>query len=186
MEQKNIDLSQYQNTLSRKGQVIRLLWTIIWAVLASWLPRSLGRSWKLLLLRLFGAKVHPTAHVYSTAKVYMPWNLEMHEHSTLGPDVDCYNIDKIVIEANCIVSQKAFLCAASHDITKTDFPLVTKPIILKKGSWIGADAFIGFGVTVGEGAVVGARAAVFKAVEAWTVVGGNPAKFIKNRELING
>ena len=39
------------------------------------------------------------------------------------------------------------------------------------------------GVTIGEGAVVGARAAVFKDVEPWTVVGGNPAKFIKKREL---
>nr|WP_262904779.1 hypothetical protein [Echinicola marina] len=38
-------------------------------------------------------------------------------------------------------------------------------------------------VTVGEGAVVGARAAVFKDVAPWTVVGGNPAKFLKIREL---
>ena len=44
-----------------------------------------------------------------------------------------------------------------------------------------ADAFVGMGVTVGQGAVVGARAAVFKDVEPWTVVGGNPAKFIKER-----
>ena len=40
---------------------------------------------------------------------------------------------------------------------------------------------MGMGVTIGEGAVVGARAAVFKDVEPWTVVGGNPAKVIKNR-----
>ena len=39
------------------------------------------------------------------------------------------------------------------------------------------------GVTIGEGAVVGARAAVFKDVQPWTVVGGNPAKFIKQRSL---
>lgn len=41
------------------------------------------------------------------------------------------------------------------------------------------------GVTVNNGAVVGARSAVFKDVEPWTVVGGNPAKFIKNRMLNN-
>ena len=39
------------------------------------------------------------------------------------------------------------------------------------------------GVTIGEGAVVGACAAVFKDVEAWTIVGGNPAKFIKVRQI---
>ena len=41
------------------------------------------------------------------------------------------------------------------------------------------------GVTVGEGAVVGARAAVFKNIEPWTVVGGNPAKYIKKRVIKN-
>ena len=50
-------------------------------------------------------------------------------------------------------------------------------------AWVAAEAFIGPGVTVGEGAVVGARAAVFKDVEAWTVVGGNPARFIKKRVI---
>ena len=47
--------------------------------------------------------------------------------------------------------------------------------------WVAAEAFIGMGVIIGEGAVVGARACVFKNVEPWTVVGGNPAKFIKKR-----
>lgn len=39
------------------------------------------------------------------------------------------------------------------------------------------------GVTIGQGAVVGATASVYKDVESWTVVGGNPAKFIKKREI---
>jgi putative colanic acid biosynthesis acetyltransferase WcaF len=49
--------------------------------------------------------------------------------------------------------------------------------------WVASDAFIGMGVTLGQGAVVGARAAVFKNVEPWTVVGGNPARLIKKREI---
>ena len=52
-----------------------------------------------------------------------------------------------------------------------------------RASWIGTSAFISMGVTIGEGAVVGACAAVFKDVEPWTVVGGNPAKFIKKRVM---
>ena len=39
------------------------------------------------------------------------------------------------------------------------------------------------GVTIGQGAVVGATASVYKDVEPWTIVGGNPAKFIKKREV---
>ena len=81
------------------------------------------------------------------------------------------------------MSQGAYLCTASHDISDSLNPLVTAPIIVKDQAWIATDAFVGMGVTVGQGAVIGARACVFKDVEPWTVVGGNPAKFIKRREI---
>lgn len=176
-----IDLSKYHNALSRKHQVIRLLWGIVWGLLARPLPRSLGLGWKRTLLRLFGAKIHSTAVVYSSAKIYFPRNLIMDAYSCLASDVDCYNVDVIHIGANTTVSQGAFLCTASHDITNSLNPLITAPIVIEDQAWVAADAFVGMGITVGQGAVVGARAAVFKNVEPWTVVGGNPAKFIKKR-----
>ena len=46
---------------------------------------------------------------------------------------------------------------------------------------MGARAYSGMGVTIGQGVVVGATASVYKDVAPWTVVGGNPAKFIKER-----
>lgn len=178
-----VDLSQYKNTLSRKHQIKRFIWTIVWLLLARPFPRSLGKKWKLFLLRLFGAKIHKTANVYSTVRIYAPWYLEMKAYSCLAPEVDCYNVAKITIGSNATVSQKTYLCTASHDITKSENPLITAPIIIEEQAWIGASAFVGMGVTVGEGAVVGARAAVFKNVEPWTIVGGNPAKFIKKRVI---
>jgi putative colanic acid biosynthesis acetyltransferase WcaF len=62
-------------------------------------------------------------------------------------------------------------------------PQTFAPIVIADQVWIAADAFIGPGVQVGEGAVIGARSSVFEDVEPWTVVGGNPAKFIKKREI---
>ena len=105
----------------------------------------------------------------------------MDAYSCLASDVDCYNVDVIHIGANTTISQGVFLCTASHDITNSLNPLITAPIVIEDQAWVAADAFVGMGVTVGQGAVVGARAAVFKDVEPWTVVGGNPAKFIKKR-----
>jgi len=107
----------------------------------------------------------------------------MAEYSCLSPEVDCYNVDKIKIGAHATVSQKTYLCTASHDITLSHNPLVTAPIIIEDQAWIGASAFIGMGVTIGQGAVVGATASVYKNIDPWTVVGGNPAKFIKKREI---
>jgi putative colanic acid biosynthesis acetyltransferase WcaF len=180
-----IDLSHYTNTLSWKNQIVRFVWTIVWAIFARPFPRSLLSAWKRFLLRCFGAKIHNTAMIYSSVRIYMPWNLEMEEYACLAPEVDCYNAAKIRIGAHSTVSQKTYLCAASHDITKSNNPLITQPIVIEDQVWIGADAFIGMGVTIGQGAVVGARACVFKDIEPWTVVGGNPAKFIKKREIKN-
>ena len=178
-----VDLSKYHNELSRKHQIVRLLWGFVWTLFARPLPRSVGKKWKNLLLRLFGAKIAKTAHVYSSAKIYYPANLIMEEYSCLASDVNCYNVAPIKIGANTTVSQGAYLCTASHDITNPLNPLITAPIIIEDQAWIAAEAFVGIGVNIGQGAVVGARAAVFKDVEPWTVVGGNPAKFIKKREI---
>lgn len=178
-----VDLSQYKNILSRKNQMARFIWGVVWTIFARPLPRSLGSGWKRFLLRSFGAKIHKTATVYSSVRIYMPWKLEMHEYSCLAPEVDCYNVAKITIGANATVSQKTYLCAASHDISLSHNPLIFEPITIGDQAWIGAEAYIGMGVTIGQGAVVGARSSVFKDVEPWTIVGGNPAKFIKQRIL---
>lgn len=183
MENQKIDLSKYENHLGRKHQVIRLVWGIVWPLGTWFLPRSMGMGWKRFLLRMFGAKIHPTANIYSSAKIYYPANLTMEEYSCLASEVDCYNVAPIVVGANTTVSQGAYLCTASHDISDRLNPLITAPIILKDQAWIGAKAYIGMGVTIGQGAVVGATASVYKDVEAWTIVGGNPAKVIKKREI---
>ena len=170
MTDTKIDLSKYENRLGRKHQVIRLLWGITWTLCARWLPRSIGRGWKNFLLRVFGAKIAKTAHVYSSAKVYYPPFLTMGEYSCLADGVECYNVAPITIGANTTVSPLN--------------PLITAPIVIEDQAWIGAKAYIGMGVTIGQGAVVGATASVYKDVEPWTIVGGNPAKFIKKREIV--
>lgn len=178
------NLSNYKSELGRVSQMKRLAWQIVWFFLARPLPRKLGNFWKLFLLRIFGAKVHKTAVVYSSARIYAPWNLEMDEYSCLGSEVDCYNVDKIFIGKHATVSQKSYLCTASHDVMKSCFPLITAPIVINEQSWLGASVFIGMGVTIGDGAVIGATSSVFKNVEPWTVVGGNPARVLKKR-IIN-
>lgn len=87
------------------------------------------------------------------------------------------------IGAHSTVSQYSHLCTSSHDYEHPNMLQTFAPIVIEDQVWIAADAFIGPGVTIGQGAVVGARGTVFKNVEPWTVVGGNPAKFIKKREI---
>ena len=138
------------------------------------------------MLKLFGAKVEWDANVYASVKIWAPWKLRMGHRSCLGPEVICYNQDWIVLEEDAIVSQYCYLCTASHDVEKqntADDSLIIAPIVLKKKSWVGSRAYVGLGVCVGENAIVGATASVYKNVEANTIVGGNPAKLLKQRIL---
>lgn len=163
----------------------RLLWSITWTLLARPFPRKTFSFWKRYLLRLFGAKVSSKAVVYSTAKIFMPWNLTMEDYACIADDVQCYNAAPIHIGANATISQRAFLCTASHDISDPHHKQIHKPITIGDRAWVCAESYIGPGVTIGEGAVVGARGCVYKDVKPWTVVGGNPAKYIKERVIRN-
>lgn len=159
---------------------------IIWAILNLTVFRICGGQvcWPLrkLLLKCFGAKIDNRAYIYAKCKIFAPWNLTV-GRACIGPDTEVYNKDIITIGNDSVISQGSFLCSASHDITSTMLPLKTAPIHIGNNVWVASDAFVGMGVSIGDGAVVGARAAVFKDVESWTVVGGNPANFIKKRVL---
>lgn len=169
--------------MSLKNKLYRFVWNIVWIFLFRTFPTKIFNRWRLFLLALFGAHVHKNSGVYASCKIWAPWNLVLDENAWLGPNVDCYNVAKITVGANSTISQKAYLCSASHDVTDPLNKLISAPIIIQDRAWIGADSFIGMGVTIGKGAVVGATASVFKDVEPWTIVGGNPSKFLKNRVI---
>ena len=168
-----------QTFLNRAG---RVLWAVVWRLAYRPSPRAL-HGWRRLLLRIFGASIGKGAHPYPSARIWAPWNLTMDEDSCLGDHVDCYAVDRVTLEPYATVSQYTFLCTASHDYTVKDMPVITAPIRIGRRAWVAADVFVGPGVTIGEGAVVGARASVFRNVDPWTVVGGNPARIIKKYDL---
>jgi len=177
-----IDVSHCPSPHSRGNQLGRLLWGLTSVLLFRPTPKIL-HGWRCLLLRLFGAKIGRAVHVHPSVRIWAPWNLRLDDYSCLGPDVDCYCVAPITIGAHATVSQYSYLCGASHDIEAPDLPLVSAPITIGEGAWITADVFVAPGVTIGEGAVVGARSSVFHDVAPWSVVAGNPARFLKARIL---
>lgn len=176
-----VDLSLYRNRLSLKNKIGRVVWNIVYVIAFRPFFLNLFNPWRLFLLRLFGASIHPKAFIYSSVKIWAPWNLEMGAYSCLAPYVNCYNTAFIKIGAHSTISQRSYLCASSHNITDRFHSLITAPIIIEDQVWIATDAFVGMGTIIKQGAVVGARACIFKDVAPWTVVGGNPAKMIKKR-----
>ncbi|QQR89131.1 MAG: putative colanic acid biosynthesis acetyltransferase [Myxococcales bacterium] len=161
-------------------RLARLCWSIINQTAFRLIPKPF-HGLRRALLCLFGAKIAKGAYVHSSVIVWAPWNLHMAKGSCLGPRVNCYNVDTIILDEYVTVSQGAHLCAASHDFTIPEFPLITAPIHLCKGVWIATEAFIAMGITVGENAVIGARSVVIHDMPPGMVCAGHPCKPIKER-----
>ena len=172
-----------------RNKILRALWNIAYAVFFRLFGTKIFNPWRLLLLKLFGADVRWDSGVYCSTKIWAPWNLKMGHNAWLGPNVICYNQAMVTLEDDVTVSQYTYLCTAGHRtdmINEKDSGLIVAPIALHKGCWIGTKAYIGMGVEVGEYAIVGATASVYKDVEPYTIVGGNPAKVLKRRIMKNG
>ncbi len=174
-------MAHYKNELGIRNHLGRLAWNVAYVLFFRPFITKFLRRWRNFVLRCFGANIASTAHVNASAVIWAPWNLEMDEDSLIGPHVDCYNVDTVRIGKSAIISQHACLCTASHDITDPAFPLITAPITVADQAWVASRAFVGMGVSIGQGAVVAACSVVCKNVLPWTVVGGSPVHFLKNR-----
>ena len=176
-----VDLGRYVNR--HGGKARRLLWEVVWCLFAATTPRWMLQGWRRFLLRLFGAKIGGGVQIHGGAHVWMPRQLEVGENSWVGRDANLYCVAPIKIGANAVVSEGAFICTAEHDISSVKFELKTAPISIGDMAWIGAGAMVLPGRKVGEGAVVAAYSVVTHDVEPWTVVAGNPARFVKKRRV---
>jgi putative colanic acid biosynthesis acetyltransferase WcaF len=143
-------------------------------------PKFLN-PWRVLLLRLFGAKVSGRPFVDSSAVVKMPWNLVLEDRACLAPRSEVYNLATVILRARCTVAQEVYLCAGTHDFSTSDLPLVVGEISVGEDAFLCARVFVLPGLVIGEGAVVGACSVVTRDLPAWTICAGNPCRPVKPR-----
>lgn len=167
-------------SFSLSHRLYRALWAFTWFLFARWTPPAM-RGWRRWLLVRFGARAARQVYVYGSATIWSPANLTLGDYATIGPGAIIYNMAPITLGAHAVVSQRAHLCAGSHDIDDPNFQLVVRPITIGAGAWVAAEAFVGPGVTVGDGAVLAARGCAFRDLEAGCVYSGNPATMLRTR-----
>jgi len=133
-----------------------------------------------IVSRILGKEIQDIA-------IFTPIYINYGKHITIGKNVfinfDCtfLALGGITIEDDVLIGPKVSLITENHPLHPEERKgLIGKSIHIKRNAWIGANATILPGITIGENAVVAAGAVVSKDVPDNTIVGGIPAKFIKN------
>jgi len=182
--QKTTDLLSYNNYPYNPGgsAMKRLLWYYVNLVFfkSGWFPFY---GFKVSLLRLFGAKVGKQVEFKPRVNVKYPWNLSIGDEVWIGENVWLDSLVMITIGSNVCLSQGAVLLTGSHNYKKTSFDLITGPIVLEDGVWIGAGAIVNQGITAHSHAVLAAGSVATKNLEAYSIYQGNPAVKIRTRNI---
>ncbi len=168
-----------ENFRGRSGLIVQLWWFTDFFLFKP--SPQIMYGWRRFLLRLFGAKIGKKVIIRPSATITYPWKVTIGDYSWIGDDVVLYSLGEIEIGNNVVISQKSYLCAASHDYTKEDFPIWAKKITIEDECWLATDVYVAPGITIGKGTVVGARSNVFKDLPPGKVCVGSPARPIKDR-----
>lgn len=176
--QKDFDRKGFQSGASSLKMSLWYFISVIF-IRSSLIPFS---SVIVFILRLFGAKIGNDVRIKPGIYVHYPWRLTVGDHTWLA-ECRIENLAQVSIGANCCVSQEAMLLTGNHNYKKVGFDLITKPITLEEGAWIGAKAIVCPGITVKSHAVLTVGSIATKDLAAYTIYQGNPAVKVKNRDI---
>ena len=144
-----------------------------------WFPSHRVRNF---VYRRAGLSLHPTSSIHWRAEFYAPERIRIGAHCTIGDTAFLDGRSGLTIGASVNLGSHVSIYTRQHDVDSADFAEVGAPVVVGDYAWISSHAIVLPGVTIGEGAVVAAGAVVTKDVDPYTLVGGNPARFIRPRQ----
>ena len=158
-----------------RQKLVRLAWGTAGRALWIMLPGA-----RASMLRLFGGTVGRNCTFARNVAIAIPWNVKIGDNVEVGQRAILYSLGVITIGDSVIIDDFAHLCAGTHDMTDSRFPLLTPPITIGSGSFIGIDAYIGPNVTLGAECKVWPRSSVHKSCGDNTALRGNPARPVRS------
>jgi acetyltransferase-like isoleucine patch superfamily enzyme len=148
----------------------------------NWVSHVPSHRIRLLFYRgVMGFKIGKNSYIHMGCTFDAARGLEIGNNSVINPKCRLDTREKIKIGSNVSISNEVILLTADHDMDSPHFTGRDFPITIADYVWIGTRAMLLPGVTLGIGSVVAAGAVVTKSVDNYKVVGGIPAKIIKER-----
>lgn len=165
---------------------MRLLWNVVNATLFYYSP-FFCYGWRRFLLRAFGAKISSTASVHRKAIIDSPWNLTMGENSMISNHAWILCRAKVSLGDRALIGEYVRVLTGSHISNSKSFKSAVADVEIGVDSWVASCAILSSSgykkLKIGDGAIVGVGAVVLRNVKPMTIVMGNPAKYIADREF---
>ena len=177
-----LDLHTVPKGFRGKSKFYIQLWWVIQKIFINLSPQPFY-GWRRFWVRLFGGKVGKKVKIRPSVKITYPWKVSIGDFSWIGDEVVLYTLGNIHIGRHTVVSQRSYLCTASHDYTKEAFDIFSSKINVGDGCWLAADVYVAPGISIGSGAIVGARSSVFSNIKRNTINFGSPCKTIRDRKI---
>ncbi|AWV98404.1 WcaF family extracellular polysaccharide biosynthesis acetyltransferase [Arcticibacterium luteifluviistationis] len=176
-----VDLSKYDNSWYNHGPLYRrLLWLLFGRIfINTYFP--IPTKFKIIVLRVFGAKMGENIMIKPKVNIKYPWLLEVGDNTWIGEQVWIDNLDFVKVGTNVCLSQGVMLLTGNHDYKSRKFDLMVGKITLEDGVWIGAKSLVAPGVICHEHSVLGAASLLSKSLPSNEIWSGNPAIFLRNR-----
>jgi putative colanic acid biosynthesis acetyltransferase WcaF len=146
-------------------------------------PLNPFSSLKIIILRLFGAKIGKGVTIKTGINVKYPWKLKIGDYCWIGENVWIDNLNMVTIEDNVCISQGALLLCGNHNYKRSTFDLIVGEIKLKQGSWVGAKAIVCQGVTLNSHSILSVGSVATKDLQGYGIYQGNPAEKIRDRKI---
>lgn len=177
-------LKEYDNSWYNTGASFskRALWYIV-NILVFINPMFPISSFKVYILRLFGAKIGKGVYIKPSVNIKYPWRLWVGDHVWIGEKVWIDNLDYVILGNNVCISQGAMLLCGNHNYKKRGFDLIIKPIHINDGCWIGAKSIVCPGTNMREYSVLSVGTVVSGDVDAYSIYQGVPGNKIKERVI---
>lgn len=160
----------------------QLLWYCVnWIIFTNSI--NISSSFKVFLLRKFGAKVGNGVIIKPRVNIKYPWKLEIGNHVWIGENVWIDNLTNVKIGDQVCISQGAMLLTGNHNYKKASFDLIVKEIVLEEGVWVGAQSVVCPGTIAQSHSILTVGSVGNGVLLPYTIYQGNPAKPIRTRTI---
>jgi putative colanic acid biosynthesis acetyltransferase WcaF len=178
------DLSRFNNEWYQQPTLLK---NVSWIVCKAFFFQNnlpIPVSIKRLILRVFGAKIGLKVMIKPNVNIKYPWLLSVGNYVWIGEGVWIDNLAPVNIGDHACISQGAMLLTGNHNYKRSTFDLMVGSITLAEGVWIGAKSVVCPNVNCESHAVLSVGSVATKNLKQYGVYQGNPAVWLKEREVI--